>query len=133
MRVGELESPYKARPEGSESKLNTVKDGLKVLKLIFSFIKEERPFQFFSLLSLLLAIISIILVVPILIEYLETGLVPRFPTVILCSALIILSFLSFYAGLILDTVTTARREMKRLFYLRQPVFRVRYDLKKNKS
>jgi glycosyltransferase involved in cell wall biosynthesis len=123
MRVAEFETPYKARPEGSISKLNTIKDGLKVLRLIISFIKDERPFQFFSMLSIILAIISIILAVPILIEYLESGLVPRFPTAILCSALIILSFLSFYSGLILDTVTIARREMKRLYYLQLPRFR----------
>jgi hypothetical protein len=123
MKVAELESPYKARPEGSVSKLNTIKDGLKVVRLITSFIKDERPFQYFSILSIILAVISIILAIPIFMEYLETGLVPRFPTAILCSALIILSFLSFYAGLILVTVTTARREMKRLYYLQLPRFR----------
>ena len=123
MKVAELESPYKARPEGSVSKLNTIKDGLKVLILIITLIKGERPFQFFSLLSFILAIISIILAIPILIEYLEAGLVPRFPTAILCSALMILSFLSFYTGLILDAITTSRREMKRLYYLQLPRFR----------
>ena len=124
MKVAEVESPYKNRPTGSESKLNTIKDGLKVLKLIITFIKEERPFQFFSLISFILAITSILLAIPILIEYLETGLVPRFPTAILCSGLMILSFLSFYAGLILDTVTTSRREMKRLYYLKEPPVRL---------
>lgn len=123
MKVAELESPYKARPEGSVSKLNSIKDGLKVLILIITLIKGERPFQFFSLLSFILAIISIILAIPILIEYLEAGLVPRFPTAILCSALMILSFLSFYTGLILDAITTSRREMKRLYYLQLPRFR----------
>jgi len=124
MRVAEVKSPYKTRPAGSESKLNTIKDGLKVLKAIITFIKEERPFQLFSLASFILAIISILLAMPIFVEYFETGLVPRFPTAILCSALMILSFLSFYAGLILDTVTTTRREMKRLYYLRQPALRL---------
>ncbi len=123
MKVAELKSPYKARPEGSVSKLNTIKDGLKVVRLITSFIKDERPFQYFSILSIILVVISTILAIPIFMEYLETGLVPRFPTAILCSALIILSFLSFYAGLILVTVTTARREMKRLYYLQLPRFR----------
>jgi len=123
MKLAELESPYKARPEGSVSKLNTTKDGLRVLGLIITLIKGERPFQFFAFISFMLAIISIILAIPILIEYFDTGLVPRFPTAILCSALIILSFLSFYAGLILDAVTTSRREMKRFCYLQLSRFR----------
>lgn len=123
MKLAEVESSYKARPEGSVSKLNTTKDGLRVLKLIINFIIAERPFQFFSVLSFLLAIVSVIFAIPILIEYLDTGLVPRFPTAILCSALMVLSFLSFYAGLILDAVTSSRREMKRLFYLQLPRLR----------
>jgi len=127
MKIAEWETPYRARPLDSVSKLRTINDGLKMLTAIFTFIKEERPFHFFSLLALVLAIISVILAIPIVIEYLETGLVPRFPTAILCSALMILSFLSFYSGLILDTVTTARREMKRLHYLQLPILRKRYD------
>lgn len=125
MKVAELESPYKKRPEGSSSKLSTYKDGLKVLKLILLLIKEERPFQFFSMISLILAIVSITMGLPIIFEYIETGLVPRFPTAILCSALMILSFISFYAGLILDSITKTRREIKRLAYLRQPIFLAR--------
>ena len=80
-------------------------------------IKEERPLLFFSIVAALLAILSVVLALPIFRTYLETGLVPRFPTAILCSALGLLACLSFYAGLILDTVTTGRRELKRLIYL----------------
>lgn len=122
MNVAELESPYKTRPDGSSSKLSTYKDGLKVLKLIFLLIKEERPFQFFSIVSILLAVISVTLALPIISEYIDTGLVPRFPTAILCSALMILSFISFYAGLILDSITKTRREIKRLSYLQLSIF-----------
>lgn len=127
MKLAEVNSLYRARPVGSVSKLNTTKDGLRVLKIIISFVIAERPFQFFTLLSLLLAIVSIILGIPVFLEYLRTGLVPRFPTAILCSALIILSFLSFYSGLILDSVTSSRREMKRLFYLQLSRFRKKVD------
>jgi len=121
MQVAEMETRYKDRPEGSISKLSTVKDGVRILKTILHLIKEERPLQFFSMIAASLALISILLAIPILLTYLETGLVPRFPTAILCSALMLLAFLSFYAGLILNTVTTARREFKRLVYLRIPL------------
>jgi len=125
MRVAEVKSSYQTRPEGSSSKLSTIKDGLIILKMILILVKEERPFKSFTFLSLTLAIVSLILAVPIFIEYSKTGLVPRFPTAILCSALMILSFLSFYAGLVLDTITKARREMKRLHYLQYPVFQIK--------
>lgn len=125
MKVAEIESIYNTRPEGSTSKLNTVRDSLVILRLILTLIKEERPFQFFSFVSIILAVISVLLSLPIFYEYIETGLVPRFPTAILCSALMILSFLSFYAGLVLDTITKARREIKRLHYLQLPIFQAR--------
>jgi len=117
MRVAEIETPYGNRPEGSMSKLHTVGDGLRVLRTIAALIKEERPLLFFSSVAALLAILSVVLALPVFRTYLETGLVPRFPTAILCSALGLMSCLSFYAGLILDTVTTGRRELKRLAYL----------------
>lgn len=117
MPVAEVETPYGNRPEGSTSKLHTVADGLRILRTIAALIKEERPLLFFSLVAALLAILSVVLAIPIFREYFETGLVPRFPTAILCSALGLLACLSFYAGLILDTVTTGRRELKRLVYL----------------
>jgi hypothetical protein len=120
LKVSEIETPYKMRPEGSFSKLNTIRDGLNILRMIITLIKEERPLLAFSALSIILASASIILAIPIFIDYLETGLVPRFPTAILCSALMILSFFSLYTGFILDTTTTARREIKRLYYLQLP-------------
>lgn len=120
MQVAEVETPYKDRPEGSVSKLSTIKDGVRILKTIVHLIKEERPLQFFSIMAALLALLSLILALPLFITYMETGLVPRYPTAILCSALMLLAFLSFYSGLILNTVTTARREFKRLIYLRIP-------------
>jgi glycosyltransferase involved in cell wall biosynthesis len=127
LKVSEIETPYKMRPEGSFSKLNTIGDGLNILRMIITLIKEERPLRAFSALAIILDSASIILAIPIFIEYLETGLVPRFPTAILCSALMILSFFSLYTGFILDTTTTARREIKRLHYLQLPS--LFYDIK----
>lgn len=124
MKVAEIDTPYKVRPEGSHSKLNTIRDGINILKMIVTFVKDERPFSFFSALSAILGLSSIILAIPIFIEYLETNLVPRFPTAILSSALMILSFFSLYTGFILDTTTTARREMKRFHYLQIPMYPV---------
>lgn len=120
LKISEIETPYKTRPEGSFSKLSTVKDGINILRTILTLIKDERPFKTFLTLSIVLAASSIILSLPIIIEFIETGLVPRFPTAILCSALMLLSFFSLYTGFILDTTTNARREFKRLYYLGLP-------------
>ena len=117
MPVGEVETPYKERPEDSESKLHTYKDGFQILKTIGILVKQEKPLLFFSTIAGLLVAASIWTGWPIVMEFLNTGLVPRFPTAILASALMILAFLSFSSGLILDTVTHGRREMKRLNYL----------------
>lgn len=117
MPVAEVETPYSERAVGTESKLNTFRDGLRILKTIAVFIKEERPLQFFSALAGILAAVSVILALPIISTYLQTGLVPRFPTAILSTGLMLLSALSFTAGLILDTVTRGRREAKRMTYL----------------
>ncbi len=115
--VGEVNTPYGDRPDGSESKLNTLSDGWRILRVIIELIKEERPLPFFSITALLLALLSIILGYPLIIEWLETGLVPRIPTAILSSIIMLLSFLSLTCGLILDTVTRGRKELKRLHYL----------------
>jgi glycosyltransferase involved in cell wall biosynthesis len=117
MPVAEVETSYGARPEGSESKLNTYSDGYKILKMIAKLIKEERPLQFFSAVFGVFALSSIVLMIPIIITYLATGLVPRFPTAILALGLMLLGFLSLACGLILDTVTRGRQELKRLQYL----------------
>jgi glycosyltransferase involved in cell wall biosynthesis len=115
--IAEVQTPYRARPAGSQSKLRTFHDGWRILRTIFFLIKEERPLQFFSLVAATLVVAALVLGWPLLTEYLDTGLVPRFPTAILATGLTILAFVSFIAGLILDTVTLGRREMKRLHYL----------------
>ncbi len=121
MPTDEVETPYKDRPVGSLSKLSTFKDGFRILWMILVLIKEEKPMPFFSLIAAALGFISIALMLPILAEYIETGLVPRFPTAILSTSLMIMAFLSFACGLILDTVTRGRNEMKRMRYLNVPV------------
>ena len=120
MPVAEMETAYKERPAGSVSKLNTFRDGFRILFLILTLAKEERPLLFFGLIALVLALVSIGLSIPIFVTYFETGLVPRFPTAILATGLMILAVLSFFSGLILDTVTRGRWETKRLAYLQLP-------------
>jgi hypothetical protein len=120
MPVAEMPTDFRDRPEGSDSKLRTVPDGLRILTLITVLLKEERPLAFFTTLFVVLALTSIGLAWPLLPTYLETGLVPRFPTAILASATMLLAFLSLAAGLILDTVTRGRREAKRMHYLAVP-------------
>lgn len=120
MPTSEIETPYKDRPVGSVSKLSTFRDGFRILWTIMVLVKEERPMQFFSLIALALAVFSIALMTPVLIEYAETGLVPRLPTAVLSTGLMILGSLSFSCGLILETVTRGRREMKRMRYLNIP-------------
>jgi glycosyltransferase involved in cell wall biosynthesis len=115
--IAEVQTPYRDRPAGSQSKLRTFRDGWRILRTIFFLVKEERPLQFFSMVAAVLVIAALALGWPLLDEYLRTGLVPRFPTAILATGLTIVGFVSFIAGLILDTVTLGRREMKRLHYL----------------
>ncbi len=117
MPVGEARSALWRTPSGSASKLSTFRDGLIILRTIGSLVKEEKPLQFFSFVSALMAILSAGLAVPVVQEFIATGLVPRFPTAILASALMILAFLSLTCGVILDSVTRGRREIKRLHYL----------------
>jgi hypothetical protein len=117
MPVAEVETRYGARPEGSESKLSTYADGYKILKMIAVLIKEERPLQFFSAIFGIFAACSIALSIPVIGTYMETGLVPRLPTAVLATGLMLLGFLSLACGLILDTVTRGRKELKRLQYL----------------
>ncbi|HYD98712.1 MAG TPA: glycosyltransferase family 2 protein [Alphaproteobacteria bacterium] len=120
MPIGEVETPYGARPEGSVSKLSTYKDGWKILKMILKLIREERPLFFFSVIAAAFAFFSLAFGTPVLLTYLDTGLVPRLPTAILAMGLMILAFLSMTCGLILDTVTRGRMEVKRLTYLGIP-------------
>jgi glycosyltransferase involved in cell wall biosynthesis len=117
MPVAEVPTPYKARPPGSTSKLNTWRDGFRILWVILKLLKEERPVFFLGSLSLILAVVSIGLAIPIFNTYMATGLVPRLPTAVLSTGLMILAFLGFASGLILDTVTRGRQEAKRMTYL----------------
>jgi len=120
MPVAEMETAYKERPPGSVSKLSTFRDGFRILFLILTLAKEERPLFFFGLIALALALAAVGLSIPIFITYFNTGLVPRFPTVVAATGLMILASLSFFSGLILDTVTRGRWETKRLRYLQFP-------------
>jgi glycosyltransferase involved in cell wall biosynthesis len=119
MPVGEVDTPYGERPEGSFSKLSTYKDGWRILRTMIRLFSAERPLTFFSLIAAFLAFVSAAISLPLLFTYLDTGLVPRFPTAILATGLMVLAALSFFAGLILDTVTRGRRELKMLAYLRE--------------
>ncbi len=120
MPQDEIDTDYKERPAGTESKLNTYRDGARILKTILVLLKEERPLVFFSSFFALFAAASVLSAWPILIEFIETGLVPRLPTAVLSTGLMLLAFLSLACGLILDTVTRGRRELKRLSYLQIP-------------
>jgi glycosyltransferase involved in cell wall biosynthesis len=115
--AAEMDTPYYARPIGSASKLNTWRDGLRILGTIVNLYRAERPLAFFSVIGLTLAIVAIGLAVPVFATYLETGLVPRLPTAILSTGLMMLGSLSIAVGLVLDTVTRGRRETKLLAYL----------------
>ena len=115
--VAEVDTPYYARPEGSASKLNTWRDGLRILRTIVRFYRAERPMPFFTGVGLALAIASVGFAIPIFVTYFETGLVPRLPTAVLSTGLMLLAFLTVAIGLVLDTVTRGRREMKLLAYL----------------
>lgn len=129
MPIAEMMFPYKARPAESASKLNKYRDGWRILKTIIKLTKEEKPLLVFGLLSLLLALASLVLAWPLFVTYIDTGLVPRFPTAILATGLMLLAFLSLACGAILDTVTLGRREMKRLNYLGVSRFRGRRNFR----
>jgi glycosyltransferase involved in cell wall biosynthesis len=120
MPVGEMVTAYGARPEGSVSKLSTYRDGWRIMGTILLLYRIERPTAYYGFFSLLLALTAIVLAVPLAFTYFETGLVPRFPTAILATGLILLAALSFFTGLILDTVVRGRREVRRLHYLSLP-------------
>lgn len=117
MPVAEIETPYFARPEGSESKLSTYGDGFRILRTIVQLYRIERPVLFFGSIGALLAGLAVILAIPLIITYMHTHLVPRFPTAILVTGLVILASLNLFTGLILDTVVRGRREVRRLAYL----------------
>jgi glycosyltransferase involved in cell wall biosynthesis len=118
--VAEIETPYYARPEGSFSKLNTWRDGFRILGTILKLYRSEKPLRFFAAIGVFLILISIGLAIPIIVTYVEQGIVPRLPTAVLSMGLMILAMLSLSSGMVLDTVTRGRREMKLLAYLAQP-------------
>jgi glycosyltransferase involved in cell wall biosynthesis len=115
--IAEVMTQYRERPPASSSKLRTISDGTRIARLIMRLIREERPLEFFSSVAIVLAITATLLAIPLLIEYLATGLVPRLPTAVLSMGLMVLSFLSLTCGLVLATVTRGRIEAKRLQYL----------------
>ncbi|HEX8532792.1 MAG TPA: glycosyltransferase family 2 protein [Allosphingosinicella sp.] len=120
MPVGEVMTAYGARPEGSASKLSTYRDGWRIMKTILHLFRIERPVLFYGGFAAFLAALAVVLAVPLVVTYARTGLVPRFPTAILATGLMIVSVISFAVGLILDTVVRGRREVRRLHYLSFP-------------
>ena len=118
--VAEVSTPYYARPEGSFSKLNTWRDGFRILGTILRLYRSEKPLRFFTAIGVFLMLVSIGLAIPVVVTYLEQGVVPRLPTAVLSMGMMIVAVLSISSGLVLDTVTRGRREIKLLAYLSQP-------------
>jgi hypothetical protein len=115
--IAELDSPYGARQAGSVSKLNTFRDGWRILTTITHLVRDERPLAFFSGVALVLVVASAVVAVPVVGDFIHTGLVPRLPSAVLATGLMLTAVLSLVCGLILDTVTRGRRELKRMHYL----------------
>jgi glycosyltransferase involved in cell wall biosynthesis len=120
MPCGEVPTLYGSRPEGSESKLSTYRDGWRILKTMLRLYMAERPLRFFSAITVVLMLAAVAIFMPVLMEYLQTGLVRRFPTAILSTGMVIVALLSAVCGLIQDNVTRGRHEAKRLLYLSIP-------------
>ncbi len=120
MPMSEMDTRYKERPIGSVSKLNTFRDGFRILGTIFYLTREERPLVFFATIAFVFAAVAVIIGAPVVSDYLQTGLVPRLPTAVLATGLMVIAFLSLTCGLILDTVTRGRWEAKRMAYLAIP-------------
>jgi glycosyltransferase involved in cell wall biosynthesis len=116
----EVDTPYRRRPEGSHSKLSTYRDGLHILAAIVTLYREERPLKFFFVLGSIFIVVALVLIYPVIVEFLRTGLVPRLPTAVLSTGLVLSGLFSYAAGVILDTVTRGRRENKLLAYLAIP-------------
>jgi glycosyltransferase involved in cell wall biosynthesis len=119
--IAEAPTPYRERPPGSASKLRTISDGMRIMRTIAYLLKEERPLEFFGAVGALLALVAVALGVPVIVEFVRTGLVPRLPTAVLATGLMVLASLSLVCGLILQTVTRGRIELKRLHYLAVPI------------
>jgi hypothetical protein len=123
MPVAEIRTAYRGRPVGSRSKLNTIADGFRILRAILRLIEQERPLQSFACVALLLLGAGFGLGLPVVSDFLQSGLVPRLPTAVLATGLVLLGFLSLGCGLVLDVVSRGRKEMKRLAYLAIPPMR----------
>lgn len=122
MPIGELPTPYKERPAGSTSKLHTFTDGLRILRTIVVLVKEERPLPFFGAAAALQMVVAVGLAVPVFVDFIHTGLVPRLPTAVLSTGIVLLACLSLTCGMILDSVARGRKEFKRLSYLAVPMY-----------
>jgi hypothetical protein len=122
MPVAEVETVYGSRPEGSVSKLSTYRDGFRILLTILRLFKSERPLGFYSIAFGIFALASVWLAVPLVVTFLDTGLVPRLPTAVLCTALMLFGVILLACGIILDAVTKSRIEQKRFSYLAVPMF-----------
>jgi len=120
--ISEVETDYRERPEGSVSKLSTVKDGLRILWLILHLVRDLLPLQFFSCVGAAFVIASIASGIPVILEFFATGLVPRLPTAVLAVGLMLVGIIAVFTGLILDSVAKGRREIKLLAYLSEPPF-----------
>jgi glycosyltransferase involved in cell wall biosynthesis len=120
MPVGEIETRYGSRPEGSASKLRTYRDGARILRTILVLVKQEKPLALFSVAGAVLAVLGLLLGLPVVLDYARTGLVPRLPSAVLATGLMLLAFLSFACGLILDSVTRGRLEARHMAYLAVP-------------
>lgn len=125
MPIAHVQGAYRGRPTGSSSKLNTFRDGRRIGLVILDLFRQERPLLFFSFIAILLILLTIGVSVPLAVTYYHTGLVPRFPTLIVAAGLFVTAMISITCGLILDTVTRGRREAKMLQYLSLPAFRRR--------
>jgi hypothetical protein len=123
MPFAELPVRYRSRPEGSLSKLSTYRDGWRILRTICKLFISERPLQFFTILAALLAVGAIALVIPLLVTYLHTGLVPRLPTAVLATGAMLAAMLSMVCGVVMHAIRLGRREAKRLRYLATPSVR----------
>lgn len=120
MPVAEMPTPYFARPAGSHSKLNTWRDGARIFGTILKLYRSEKPLRFFTTIAITLAAMSVILSIPILLTYVEDGLVPRLPTAVLSTGIMLVAVIALFSGLVLDTVSRGRREAKLMRYLAEP-------------
>jgi glycosyltransferase involved in cell wall biosynthesis len=120
MPVAEIKTPYFVRPAGSVSKLNTWRDGFRILGTILKLYRTEKPLRFFTTIAITLASMSVILSIPLVITFMEEGVVPRLPTAVLSVGIMLVAVMSLFAGLALDTVSRGRREAKLMRYVAEP-------------